>query len=42
MNRYEQEYYNNIKRIADALDDIAEAIIIVKKNRDEKKITNKD
>ena len=42
MNRYEQEYYNNIKRIADALDDIAEAIIIVKKNRDEKKINNKD
>ena len=42
MNRYEQEYYNNIKRIADALVDIAEAIIIVKKNRDEKKINNKD
>tara|TARA_R110002020_G_scaffold281863_1_gene497530 strand:- start:2024 stop:2152 length:129 start_codon:yes stop_codon:yes gene_type:complete len=42
MNRYEQQNFNNIKRIADALDDIAEAIIIVKKNRNEKKINIKD
>ena len=35
MNRYEQEYYNDISKIAKALEKIAKLL-------DEKKITNKD
>ena len=35
MNRYEQEYYNDISKIAKALEKIAKLL-------DEKKINNKD